>query len=283
MAMGQKAAGETEPEESGGRKLDLSVTQIAGSSLATVAAALLASKMGVYGTILGAGVVSVVATAGGPVIQHVFRRTGDQLRGSARAGAARVQSSAAGPAPGPGDITEEFGEATVYGTRVRGWKRTAVASGAAFVLAIGGLGTYEAVAGTSISSDGATLLSGGTRKAPDHRPGDGRDGGGADERGGKDGKTPGSGPSPDPSASRGSGGRSPGPGGTPSATPSAPSASPAVTPSKSAAPPGPTPGTGGTGTGSGTGTGTGSGTGGVTDSGTGQGADGAERPGGGTP
>ncbi|MGO4462382.1 hypothetical protein AB4039_34600 [Streptomyces sp. M-16] len=279
MAMGQKAAGETEPEESGGRKLDLSVTQIAGSSLATVAAALLASKLGVYGTILGAGVVSVVATAGGPLIQHAFRRTGDQLRGSARAGAGRVRSSAgAERAPGPGGITEEFGEATVHGTRVRGWKRTAVASGAAFALAIGGLGTYEALAGTSISSDGATLLSGGSRKAPDHRPAppeNGRDGGGAGERGGKDGKTPGSGPSPDPSASRGSGGRSPGPGGTPSATPSDPSASPAATPSKSATPPGPTPGTGGTGTGSGTGGGTGSGTG--------QGADGAERQGGGTP
>ncbi|MER7510646.1 hypothetical protein ABTX82_20185 [Streptomyces lavendulae] len=264
MAMGQKAAGESEPEESGGRKLDLSVTQIAGSSLATVAAALLASKLGVYGTILGAGVVSVVATAGGPVIQHVFRRTGDQLRGSARPAVRRAPSSAAARAPGPGGIPEEFGEATVHGTRVRGWKRTALASGAAFALAIGGLGTYEAVAGTSISSDGGTLLSGGSRKAPDHRPapsGDGRDGGGAGERGGEDGKTPGSGTSPDPSASRGSGGRSPGPGATPSTTPSAPapSASPDAAPSKSATPPGPTPGTGGTGTDSGSGTGTGSG------------------------
>ncbi|MFE3766023.1 hypothetical protein ACFXPI_30160 [Streptomyces sp. NPDC059104] len=280
MAMGQKAAGETEPEGSGGRKLDLSVTQIAGSSLATVAAALLASKLGVYGTILGAGVVSVVATAGGPVIQHVFRRTGDQLRVSARAGADRVRPAAAEGAPGPSGFTEEFGEATVHGTRVRGWKRTAVASGAAFALAIGGLGTYEALAGTSISSDGGTLLSGGSRKAPDHRPAppeDGRDGGGAGERGGKDGKTPGTGPSPDPSASRGSGGH--GTGGTPSGSPTPPapdpSASPAATPSKSATPPGPTPGTGGTGTGSGTGGGTGSGTG--------QGADGAERQGGGTP
>ncbi|MFJ6937982.1 hypothetical protein [Streptomyces sp. NPDC101132] len=62
------------------KRLDLSVAQVAGSSLATVAAAYLASKMGVYGTILGAGVVSVVATAGGPVIQHLFKRTGETLR-----------------------------------------------------------------------------------------------------------------------------------------------------------------------------------------------------------
>ena len=35
---------------------------------------------GVYGTILGAGVVSVVATCGGSVFQHFFRRTGEQIR-----------------------------------------------------------------------------------------------------------------------------------------------------------------------------------------------------------
>ncbi|KIF07607.1 hypothetical protein PL81_00985, partial [Streptomyces sp. RSD-27] len=91
MAMGQKTVGEGEP---GGRegdagvrersKLDLSAAQVAGSSLATVAAALLASRLGVYGTILGAGVVSVVATAGGPVIQHAFRSAGDRLREGAR-------------------------------------------------------------------------------------------------------------------------------------------------------------------------------------------------------
>lgn len=221
MAMGQKAARETEPEEPAGGKLDLSVAQIAGSSLATVAAALLASKLGVYGTILGAGVVSVVATAGGPVIQHVFRRTGDQLRGSARPRARQV------PPPGAREATDaaapmgEFGEATVHGTRVRGWKRTAVASGAAFVLAIGGLGTYEAVAGTSISSDGGTLLSGGARKAADHRSSpseEERDGGGPGGRGKeKGGKTPGSGASPSPSAPHGSGGRGPAPGTTPPA------------------------------------------------------------------
>jgi hypothetical protein len=34
----------------------------------------------VYGTILGAGVMSVVATCGGSVFQHFFRRTGEQIR-----------------------------------------------------------------------------------------------------------------------------------------------------------------------------------------------------------
>ncbi|MEU9609292.1 hypothetical protein [Streptomyces sp. NPDC048057] len=69
-------------EEHTGRRLDLSVPQVAGSALAAVAAAVLASRLGVYGTIIGAGVVSVVATCGGSVFQHLFSRTGDQIRGA---------------------------------------------------------------------------------------------------------------------------------------------------------------------------------------------------------
>ncbi|MFI6645158.1 hypothetical protein [Streptomyces sp. NPDC050504] len=61
-------------------RLELSVPQVAGSAVAAIAAAVLASRMGVYGTILGAGVVSVVATSGGAVFQHFFRRTGEQIR-----------------------------------------------------------------------------------------------------------------------------------------------------------------------------------------------------------
>ncbi|MFJ3513833.1 hypothetical protein [Streptomyces sp. NPDC090131] len=209
MAMGQRATrdAEDEPEK---KKLDLSAAQVAGSSLATVAAALLASKMGVYGTILGAGVVSVVATAGGPVIQHFFRRTGDQLRESARPRARQV------PLPreeSPGDgvpeptANGEFGGATVHGTRMRGWKRTAVASGAAFAIAVGGLGTYEAMAGTSVSSGGGTLFSGGTRKVGQDPPAPPRKEPGGEE---KSGGSPGPRTSPSPSPSHG--GRSPSPG-----------------------------------------------------------------------
>ncbi|MER6254410.1 hypothetical protein ABT224_23930 [Streptomyces sp. NPDC001584] len=216
MAMGQKATRDAgdEPEK---KKLDLSAAQVAGSSLATVAAALLASKMGVYGTILGAGVVSVVATAGGPVIQHLFRRTGDRLRESARPRARQVPppraESAGADTAAAGAAAEEFGEASVHGTRVRGWKRTAVASGAAFAIAVGGLGTYEAMAGTSVSSGGGTLFSGGTRKAGQDRPAPPRDEPGGEEKGGPG---PGAGTSPSPSPSPG--GRSPGPAPSPSSS-----------------------------------------------------------------
>lgn len=76
---GRKPDTETEPE-AGKKRIELSVAQVAGSALATVAAAVLASQMGVYGTVIGAGVMSVVATAGGTVFQHFFRRTGEQIR-----------------------------------------------------------------------------------------------------------------------------------------------------------------------------------------------------------
>lgn len=75
--MVQKPESDTEPRE---RRIDLSLPQVAGSAMAAVAAAVAASQLGVYGTILGAGVMSIVATCGGSVFQHFFRRTGEQIR-----------------------------------------------------------------------------------------------------------------------------------------------------------------------------------------------------------
>ncbi|UYB39516.1 hypothetical protein SLV14_002022 [Streptomyces sp. Je 1-4] len=62
------------------RRIDLSVAQVAGSALAAAVAAYLAGRLGIYGTIIGAGLVSVVATTGGSIFQHLFRRTGEQLK-----------------------------------------------------------------------------------------------------------------------------------------------------------------------------------------------------------
>ncbi|MFD5872612.1 hypothetical protein [Streptomyces sp. NPDC060322] len=75
--MVQKPQSDAEHKE---RRIDLSLPQVAGSAVAAVAAAVMASQLGVYGTIAGAGVMSVVATCGGSVFQHFFRRTGEQIR-----------------------------------------------------------------------------------------------------------------------------------------------------------------------------------------------------------
>lgn len=87
-------------EERRKSRIELSGAQVAGGASATMVAAFLASSMGVYGTIIGAGVVSVGATAGGALFQHVFRRTGEQLKDAAVA-APKVLHKQTTPLPAP--------------------------------------------------------------------------------------------------------------------------------------------------------------------------------------
>ncbi|MGW4159944.1 hypothetical protein [Streptomyces sp. NPDC004788] len=189
------------------KRFDLSVPQVAGSAVAAVVAAKLASSLGVYGTILGAGVISVIATCGGPVLQHFFRRTGEQMRATA-------------PARQPKRAPEigEFGEPTTHGTRMRGWKRPALAAAAVFLLAMGGITAYELTSGQDLSGTkgsttfGSAVRGGGSGKdEPPVRTPDGRRGGGA--------------ATPTPDATPGGGGTgtgtaTPDPSGTPTPTPS---------------------------------------------------------------
>ncbi|MEU5979203.1 hypothetical protein [Streptomyces sp. NPDC047315] len=150
-------------EERSGRRLDLSVPQVAGSALAAVAAAVLASRLGVYGTIIGAGVVSIVATCGGSVFQHLFSRTGDQLRGATtrpRRPSRRVRSAVpAGSDGGSGDGGDgEFGAPTTHGTRVRGWKRPTVAAAVVFGVAMTGITGYEMLSGSGLDGGNGTTV-----------------------------------------------------------------------------------------------------------------------------
>ncbi|MEW2178959.1 hypothetical protein AB0890_21835 [Streptomyces sp. NPDC005406] len=250
--MVQKPESDTEPGE---RRIDLSLPQVAGSAVAAVAAAVAASQLGVYGTILGAGVMSIVATCGGSVFQHFFRRTGEQIRevtvqvkhpgrevtvhtrqtrdggdpdarwetagtrvalrrtgGSADATAmlrpldATTVLRQVGPADGPGggipqdadattvlrpvDATtvlrkvtadpdrtqligtphgtrrftaapapdDEFTEATTHGTRIRGWKRSALGAALVFVVSMIGITTFELVSGNDLSGGQGTTV-----------------------------------------------------------------------------------------------------------------------------
>ncbi|GAA0576577.1 hypothetical protein [Streptomyces crystallinus] len=231
--MGEKPDTGTKLDE---KRIDLSVPQVAGSALAAIAAAVLASRLGVYGTILGAGVVSVVATCGGTVFQHLFRRTGEQLRDVTVQSLPRARRDPGLPAYE--DTREgEFGAATVHGTRLRGWKRSALGAAVVFAVAMGGITTYELASGGELGggSGGTTFGSvvsgsggGPSRTDSDKDSGDGT---GKDSEPGRHTPRPsGSGAdggalaSPDPE--QGSGGASatggaPGPGGgSPSPTPS---------------------------------------------------------------
>ncbi|MFJ8348030.1 hypothetical protein ACIQ9J_16960 [Streptomyces sp. NPDC094153] len=180
--MRERSDGEGVPstgEEVRRRRFDLSVAQVAGSALAAVVAAKLASYFGVYGTILGAGVVSVLATCGGSVLQHFFRRTGEQLRGvgtfpgaspGAVPGTCAAAFPAVSPAAGPGPVpvaapagrvpppVGEFGEGTVYRARTRSWKRPVVAAALVFGVTMAGITAYELVSGDSFSGGRGTTV-----------------------------------------------------------------------------------------------------------------------------
>ncbi|WKX73014.1 hypothetical protein [Streptomyces sp. XD-27] len=194
-----------------------------------------------YGTIIGAGVVSVVATAGGSVFQHLFRRTGEQLKEvtvQARPKSGTGARDSHPPVPGA------YGEATTHGTRLRGWKRPALAAGTVFALAMGAITGIEMFSGGPVSNvwggdHGGTTVGnsvgdGGSRRStprPDPTPG-------APSPGGETPAGGGATPTPTPTPSKtptGDGDGTSRPDGTATPTPS-----PTPTPT-------PSPGTGATG------------------------------------
>ncbi|MFD4943863.1 hypothetical protein ACFVYE_38120 [Streptomyces sp. NPDC058239] len=285
--MVQKPESDIEPKE---RRIDLSLPQVAGSAVAAVAAAVAASQLGVYGTILGAGVMSIVATCGGSVFQHFFRRTGEQIRevtvqvkhpgrevtvhtretGGARfattvqrdTDATTVLRNVAddpdrtqllrpldGTQPlttGRPDPDEEFSEATTHGTRIRGWKRSALGAVVVFAVTMAGITTFELVSGNDLSGGKGTtvgsVVRGGERGsgANDPAPATSTDPGQGKTPGQESGATPGTdsqgGQSRNPESGQGDG-SSADP--TPSPTPSdntggQTNPSPATTPSPAA-------------------------------------------------
>ncbi|MEU6234925.1 hypothetical protein [Kitasatospora sp. NPDC047058] len=245
------------------------------SALAAVAGAVLASELGVYGTILGAAVVSVGATTGSAVFQHLFKRTGEQLRDAVeRSGpgpavnelrqvpvtagpAGRLPGAMpAGPAPAP---SAEWSEPQVVRARRRWtWKTYAAVSGLVFVLAMTPIVAFELATGQPVSATvqgepGSGTSLGGTvgpgsadPSAPAERPAGvpgGGPSGGSSPSAGKDGgasapATPSHGPGAGRSGTASpSAGPSPSPTGGPS-SPAGPSGGPSGGATGTAAPTG---------------------------------------------
>lgn len=72
-----------EPEQNEQEKkprLNLTTSQVAASALAACCASIVASYLGLAGTVIGAAVGSVVATIAAAVYAHLFRRGGDRIR-----------------------------------------------------------------------------------------------------------------------------------------------------------------------------------------------------------
>jgi Tfp pilus assembly major pilin PilA len=63
-----------------GKRIDLSLSQVAGAGAATLTAATAASYLNVYGTVIGAAVIAVLSTIASPLLQHWFDRSGARAR-----------------------------------------------------------------------------------------------------------------------------------------------------------------------------------------------------------
>lgn len=61
-------------------RLNLTTSQVAASALAACSASIVASYLGVAGTVIGAAVGSVVATTGAAIWSHLFRTGGDKIK-----------------------------------------------------------------------------------------------------------------------------------------------------------------------------------------------------------
>lgn len=72
------------PHEVAGQSSRLRPAQVAATSLAAVTGAFLASRLGVYGTVAGAGVLSVMSTVGGELYLRSLDRTKEVARGVTR-------------------------------------------------------------------------------------------------------------------------------------------------------------------------------------------------------
>ncbi len=128
--------------------LGLSPAQVAGSALAAMSAALVASWAGTTGTVIGAAVGSVVATTGAATYTWSLRRTGHAVR---RTSAQPPQTPLAAQVP----------EAPTA-RRSLPWAKVLLAGAAVTAATLGGITTFEALTGQPVSSLNGRGDAGGT-------------------------------------------------------------------------------------------------------------------------
>jgi hypothetical protein len=121
-----------EPER---KRLDLSLSQTVGGSLAAATAAYLGSRLGVVGTIVGAAVVSVMSALAGVLYTNSLRRTRETMARAVRA------------VDGPSE-----------GTRSHRWLVGAMTVTALGVVGVAGLGLVAGSLGMDVLRDLAAQL-----------------------------------------------------------------------------------------------------------------------------
>jgi hypothetical protein len=160
--------------------LDLSVTKVLASALAAISTAVAASYLGAMGTIIGAGVGSIIATVTTSIYQHSLKRTSEKLK-KIPLSTVVIRQRADGPdgphdaadvpgvtAPAPDDATRaiEDGETTVlpvaaqvparasFGEVLKSirWGRVIATAAVVFAMSFGVLWVFESVIGKSTSA-----------------------------------------------------------------------------------------------------------------------------------
>ncbi|VVJ15034.1 Uncharacterised protein [Amycolatopsis camponoti] len=180
MSKENAATSEAKEEKSG-----LRIAQVMAAALAAVTAALLGSTLGVAGTVVGAGVASVITTVGGEVYLRSLQRTreaalkarqlaasGIRRRGTGSEVAPAEQPTVQLPRPEEGPPEEEPSR-----LRKLRWPLIIGTSVAAFAVAILAIVGFESATGTQIgggtgSSIGKIFGNGGgqTDKTPSTTP-----------------------------------------------------------------------------------------------------------------
>ncbi|MFN8194611.1 MAG: hypothetical protein U0R80_10060 [Nocardioidaceae bacterium] len=132
--------------------IGLSLAQVAGSALAAVSGAVLASWMGVTGTLVGAAVGSVAGTVGSATYTYSLRAGQDVVLRSATLPRRRtVQLREPSGEPVPEDRREERPDRPAW-WRALPWPRLALASVAVLAVALVGLTAFEGLSGRPVSS-----------------------------------------------------------------------------------------------------------------------------------
>lgn len=168
MSRQQPARPETEPEgaKEAGESSALKPIQVAAAALAAITAAFLGSSLGVYGTVLGAGLISVATTVGSELYLRSLRRTKEAARRS-RLATVRIDPRSrrqgtvlvAEPASADGDTrdAEQPPRNTGRFGTLR-WPLIVGTSALAFVIGMLVLTGFELTTGKSVSGgDGSTV------------------------------------------------------------------------------------------------------------------------------
>lgn len=186
MSDDRARVGDETRESQKSEKSGLSPAQVVAAALSAVVAAFLCSTLGVYGTVIGAGLLSVVTTVGSELFTRSLERTRKAARAARTVSRRRGRGDRRGGQPDPdrtvylpAPTREQLDEyaAAMERTRVlassgaaensrarrQWWRRRgpvlAATSALAFVIGMLVVTGYEGVTGKALSGDGATTFS----------------------------------------------------------------------------------------------------------------------------